>query len=134
MYKTETRTGQLFGAFAITAILLACLGLFTLAAFTTAQRTKEIGIRKVLGASLLSLTGLLSGSFLRLVGIAALIAIPFSWWAMNKWLGEFVYRISISWFTLVIPIFLSMLIALATVSFQALRAGMANPVDSLRSE
>jgi len=134
LYKTETRTGQLFGAFAVTAILLACLGLFALAAFTTAQRTKEIGIRKVLGASLTSLAGMLSKDFLKLVAIASLIALPLSWWAMNKWLQDFVYHITLSWWMFAAVILLALLIALVTVSFQAVRAGMANPVRSLRSE
>ena len=134
LYATETRTGQLFGAFSLTAILLACLGLFALAAYTTVQRTKEIGIRKVLGASLVSITGLLSRDFLKLVFIAALIAFPLSWWAMSKWLEDFAYRISISGWIFAAALLLSLLIALATVSFQAIRAALANPVESLRSE
>jgi len=134
LYKTETRTGQLFGTFSITAILLACLGLFALAAFTTAQRTKEIGIRKVLGASLTSLAGMLSKDFLKLVAIASLIALPLSWWAMDKWLQEFVYHTPLSWWMFAAVIILALLIALVTVSFQAIRAGLANPVESLRSE
>ncbi|HVU54084.1 MAG TPA: ABC transporter permease [Puia sp.] len=134
LYKTETRTGQLFGTFSITAILLACLGLFALAAFTTAQRTKEIGIRKVLGASLTSLAGMLSKDFLKLVAIASLIALPLSYWAMQKWLGGFVYHITLSWWMFAAVILSALLIALVTVSVQAIRAGMANPVESLRSE
>jgi putative ABC transport system permease protein len=134
LYKTETRTGQLFGIFSITAILLACLGLFALAAFTTAQRTKEIGIRKVLGASLTSLASMLSKDFLRLVAIASLIAVPLSWWAMNKWLQGFVYHIDLSWWMFAAVILVALMIALVTVSFQAIRAGLTNPVESLRSE
>jgi len=134
LYKTETRTGELFGTFAVTAILLACLGLFALAAFTTTQRTKEIGIRKVLGASLSSLAGLLSKDFLKLVAIAALIALPLSWWAMSRWLADFVYHVTLSWWMFAAIIVLAMLIALITVSVQAIRAGLANPVKSLRSE
>lgn len=134
LYKTETRTGELFGTFSITAILLACLGLFALAAYTTAQRTKEIGIRKVLGASLASLAGLLSKDFLKLVAIAALIALPLSWWAMNKWLQDFIYHITLSWWMFAAVVLLALLIALATVSFQAIRAGLANPVRSLHSD
>jgi putative ABC transport system permease protein len=134
LYKVETRTGQLFSAFATIAILLACLGLFTLAAFTTAQRTREIGIRKVLGASLLSITRLLSMDFLKLVVIAAIIAFPLAWWAMSKWLQDFAYRIQVSWIVFAGAALLSLLIALITVSFQAIRAGIANPVKSLRNE
>ena len=134
LYTTETRTGQLFGAFALTAILLACLGLFALAAFTTVQRTKEIGIRKVLGASLTSITALLSADFLKLVSIAALVAFPLSFWAVSKWLHEFAYHISISAWVFVAAFMLSLLISLLTVGFQAIRAGLANPVKSLRSE
>lgn len=134
LYKTETHTGELFGTFSLTAILLACLGLFALAAYTTAQRTKEIGIRKVLGASLTSLAGLLSKDFLKLVAIASLIAIPMSWWAMNKWLADFAYHIALSWWMFAAVVLLALLIALVTVSFQAVRAGLANPVRSLRSE
>ena len=134
LYKTETRTGELFGIFSITAILLACLGLFALAAFTTTQRTKEIGIRKVLGASLTNLAGLLSKDFLKLVAIASLIALPLSWWAMNSWLQGFIYHITLSWWMFAAVVILALLIALLTVSFQAIRAGLANPVDSLRSE
>ena len=134
LYKTETRTGQVFSTFAITAILLACLGLFALAAFTTVQRTKEIGIRKVLGASVTGITSLLSGDFLKLVAIAAIIAFPLSWWAMHQWLEGFAYRIPIPWWVFAAAALLSLLIALVTVSFQAIRAALANPVDSLRSE
>jgi putative ABC transport system permease protein len=134
LYRTETRTGELFGTFAMTAILLACLGLFALAAYTTAQRTKEIGIRKILGASLTSLAGMLSKDFLKLVGIASVIAIPLSWWAMSNWLNGFIYHITLSWWMFAAVILLALLIALVTVSFQAIRAGLANPVESLRSE
>jgi putative ABC transport system permease protein len=134
LYKVESRTGQLFGIFAATAILLACLGLFALAAFTTVQRTKEIGIRKVLGASLWSLAGLLSADFLKLVAIASLIAIPLAWWAMQQWLLDFAYRIDINWWVFAAAAMLALLIALATVSVQAIRAGLANPIKSLRTE
>ena len=132
LYKVETRTGQLFTAFSITAILLACLGLFALSAFTTVQRTKEIGIRKVLGASLFSVVGLISKDFLRLVGIATLIAFPLAWLAMNKWLQDFAYRIPVSSWVFVIAGLLAIAIALFSVSFQAIKAGLANPVESLK--
>ncbi len=134
LYKVEARTSQLFGFFSTTAILLACLGLFALAAFSTVQRTKEIGIRKVLGASILSITSLLSVDFLKLVVIAAIIAFPSAWWAMHRWLQDFAYRINIHWLVFVSAGSAAILIAMITVSFQAIKAAMANPVSSLRSE
>ena len=134
LYKVENRTSQLFSFFSATAILLACMGLFALAAFTTVQRTKEIGIRKVLGASLFSVAGLLSRDFLKLVCIASVIAFPLAWWAMHQWLQDFAYRINISWIVFISAGLAALLIALITVSVQAIRAAMANPVTSLRSE
>jgi putative ABC transport system permease protein len=134
LYKVENRTSQLFSFFSATAILLACLGLFALAAFTTVQRTKEIGIRKVLGASLFNVVGLLSFDFLKLVVIASIVAFPLAWWAMHMWLQDFAYRIQISWWVFVSAGLAAVLIALITVSVQAVKAAMANPVTSLRSE
>ena len=134
LYKVETRTSKLFGFFSTTAILLACLGLFALAAFTTVQRTKEIGIRKVLGASLFSIAELLSVDFLKLVVVAAIIAFPLAWWVMHQWLQDFAYRININWLVFVSAGLAAIVIALITVSFQAIKAAMANPVKSLRSE
>ena len=134
LYNTESRTGQLFSAFSTTAILLGCLGLFALAAYTTVQRTKEIGIRKVLGASVWSITGLLSRDFLKLVVIAALIAFPLAWFAMNRWLEDFAYRITISWWIYAGAGLLAVLVALGTVSIQTIKAAFVNPVQSLRKE
>lgn len=134
LYKVENQTGQLFGFFSATAILLACLGLFALAAFTTVQRTKEIGIRKVLGASLFSVAGLLSVDFLKLVVIGSVIAFPLAWWTMHRWLQDFAYRINISAWVFVSAGLAAVFIALATVSFQSIRAAMVNPAESLRSE
>jgi len=116
------------------AILISCLGLFGLAAFSAEQRTKEIGIRKVLGASVFNLTSLLSKDFIRLVIIAIVIATPISWWAMTKWLQGFAYRVNIAWWMFALAGLLAIAIALFTVSFQAIRAALANPVKSLRTE
>ena len=133
-YKTEQRTGQLFVSFAVLAIFIACLGLFGLAAFAAEQRTREIGIRKVLGASVGSIAGMLSKDFFRLVLFAALIAFPLAWWAMNKWLQDFAYRVQIGWWIFVAAGISVLVVALATVSYQAIRAALANPVESLRTE
>jgi putative ABC transport system permease protein len=134
LYKVETRTSQLFSFFSTTAILLACLGLFALAAFTTVQRTKEIGIRKVLGASILSIARLVSADFLKLVVIASVIAFPLAGWAMHNWLQNFAYRININWLVFLLAALAAILIALITVGFQAVKAALANPVKSLRAE
>jgi putative ABC transport system permease protein len=116
------------------AILISCLGLFGLAAFSAEQRKKEIGIRKVLGASVAGVVGLLSREFIWLVGIAFVLATPLSWWAMHKWLQGFAYKVSVSWWMFAVAGVLSIIIALLTVSFQAIKAALANPVKSLRSE
>ena len=116
------------------AFIVACLGLFGLATYTAEQRTKEIGIRKVLGASVSQVTQMLSKEFLKLVFMASLIAFPAAWWAMNKWLQSFAYRITINWWIFIIAAFVALLIALITVSFQAIKAAIANPVKSLRTE
>jgi putative ABC transport system permease protein len=116
------------------AIVISCLGLFGLAAFSAEQRSKEIGIRKVLGASVSGIVGLLSKDFLKLVMVALVIATPIAWWGMSKWLQAFVYRINISWWMFALAGLLAILIALFTVSFQAIKAALMNPVKSLRSE
>jgi putative ABC transport system permease protein len=116
------------------AIFISCLGLFGLATFSAEQRIKEIGVRKVLGASVTNIVTLLSKDFLKLVAIAIIIASPFAWFIMNKWLQNFAYRISISWLVFVVTTFVALFIALATISFQAIRAAMANPVKNLRVE
>lgn len=134
MYKAEERTAKLFTLFAGLAIALACLGLFALAAFTTIQRTKEIGIRKILGANVGSITLLIAKQFLSLVGIAILIATPLAWWAGNTWIQDFAYRTNISWWIFAVAGLLAVMIALTTVSYHAIRAAMANPVKSLRTE
>ena len=125
---------KLSDAFAFLAIFISCLGLLGLAMFTAEQRLKEIGIRKVLGASVRSLFGLLSQEFLVLVVIALLIATPVTFYAMNKWLQSFAYRAPLQWWVFAVSGALIMLIALATVSFQAIKAALVNPIKSLRSE
>ncbi|MFI5194550.1 MAG: ABC transporter permease, partial [Chitinophagales bacterium] len=133
-YKTEQKTGLTLGLFAALTIFVASMGLFGLSMFTAEQRTREIGIRKVLGATVTGVTTLLSRDFLKLVIIANIIAWPLAWWVMNKWLQDFAYRIIISWWIFVAAGLSAVLIAIFTVSFQAIKAGLANPVDSLRSE
>jgi putative ABC transport system permease protein len=134
MYDDVQRTGNIFTSFAVFAIIIACLGLFALSAFMAEQRTKEIGIRKVLGASVNSITTMLSKDFVKLIIIAIMIASPIAWWTMNKWLQDFAYRIKIDWTFFMIAGTLALLIAVFTVSFQAIRAAVANPVKSLRTE
>jgi putative ABC transport system permease protein len=133
-YRSEERFGKLFLNFAILAIFISCLGLLGLASYSTIQRTKEIGIRKVLGASVSNIVNLLSKDFLKLVAISAVIAFPIAWFAMNKWLQDFAYRIGMSWWVFLMAGILATLIALFTISFQAIKAAIANPVKSLRTE
>ena len=120
--------------FAVLAIMISCLGLLGLASYSTLQRTREIGIRKVLGASVPGIVGMLSKEFILLVLIAAVIAFPLAWIGMHSWLKDFAYRINIGWWVFAVAGVLSMFIALTTVSYQALKAALANPVKSLRSE
>jgi len=134
IYSAERRTGTLFITFAVFAIFIACLGLFGLVTYAAEQRTKEIGVRKVLGASVGGIVSMLSKDFAKLVLIATIIAFPVAWWAMNKWLQSFAYRIDISWWVFVIAGIVALTIALVTVSFQAIKAAVANPVKSLRTE
>lgn len=133
-YRTEQRTGQIFIVFTSLAIVIACLGLFGLAAYAAEQRTKEIGIRKVLGASVSAIAGMLSKDFIKLVFISILIASPLAWYLMNKWLQDFAYRINIQWWVLVLAGMAALFIAVITVSFQSIKAAVANPVDSLKNE
>jgi putative ABC transport system permease protein len=134
MYRSEERSGKIFISFAVLAILIACLGLFGLAAYAAEQRTKEIGIRKVLGATVSNIVGMLSKDFLKLVLLASLIAFPVSWWIMNKWLQDFAYRIHIDWWVFVLATAMAFSIAIITVSFQAIKAALTNPVKNLRTE
>jgi putative ABC transport system permease protein len=134
LYEAEQRQGNIFTAFACIAIFIACLGLFGLSAFTITQRVKEIGVRKVLGANISGIVALLSKDFLLLVLVAALIAFPIAWFAMHNWLKDFAYRVSISWWIFIVAALAALAIALITISFQAIKAAMANPVKALRSE
>jgi putative ABC transport system permease protein len=134
LYESEQRTGSLAIGFAILAIFVACLGLFGLVTYAAEQRTKEVGIRKVLGASVQGIVGLLSKDFLFLVVVSAAIAFPLAWWAMHRWLEDFAYRVGIGWWVFAASGMLVLVIALVTISFQAFRAAMANPVKSLRTE
>jgi len=134
MYRAEQRVGTLVMTFSVLAILIACLGLFGLAAYMAEQRTKEIGVRKVLGASVSSIVGLLSKDFLKLVFIALLIATPLAWWAMSVWLQDFAYKIDVAWWMFALAGLLAVSIALLTVTFQALKAALVNPVMSLKTE
>ncbi|WP_257666722.1 ABC transporter permease [Parapedobacter tibetensis] len=133
-YRSEEQFGRLFLNFAILAIFISCLGLFGLASYSTAQRVKEIGIRKVLGASVPNIVRMLSSDFMKLVLIAIGIALPFAWWVMHRWLADFAYQTDISWWMFAVAGLTAVVIALATVSWQAIKAAVTNPVDSLRDE
>jgi putative ABC transport system permease protein len=133
-YKAEDRLASIFSIFTYITIILATLGLFGLAAFTIEQRNKEIGIRKVLGASVASINTLLSGDFLKLVLLSIIIASPVAWWAMHNWLQNFAYRITIQWWVFALAGAVAVITAIVTVSYHAIKAAIANPVDSLRSE
>ena len=134
LYTTETRTGTIFNIFAGIAIVICCLGLLGLAAYTAQVRTREIGIRKVLGASISGIIRLLARDFIALVLIAIVIATPIAWYAMNKWLQDFAYKINIGWTVFVLAGIIAILIAIITISFQSVKAALANPVKTLRSE
>ena len=133
-YQSDERLLYVLNLFAALAILIACIGLFGLSIYTAKQRTKEVGIRKVLGASVTQVALLLSKDFIVLVAVAILIASPLAWITVNKWLQDFAYRINISWWIFFVAGLAAVLIAVATVSFQAIKAAIANPVDSLRTE
>lgn len=134
LFSAETLIGKLAGIFAALAIIISCLGLFGLASFTAERRTKEIGVRKILGASVSSITGLLAKDFLKPVLLSVVIAFPASWWLMVKWLHDYEYKISIHWWVFALAGLLVLMIALATVSFQSVKAAISNPVKSLRTE
>ena len=134
MYKSEQTEQTLFTIFSLLAIVIACIGLFGLASYATIQRTREISIRKVLGAMPGNIIKILSKDFLVLIIIASLIAFPVAWWAMNKWLQNFSYRVNISWWIFILAGLIAAVIAMLTISYQAIKAAGANPVRSLRTE
>ena len=134
LYQTDQTIGKVFGVFTFLSLTVACLGLLGLAMYTAERRTKEIGIRKVLGASVQNVVSMISRDFLKLVFIAALAAFPVAWWAMNKWLQDFAYPTTLNWWIFALAGGVMLMIAILTVSFQAIKAAVANPVESLRSE
>lgn len=134
LYQSEQRTGTLFNIFSAIAIFISCLGLFGLAAYTAQVRTREIGVRKVLGASITGIIKLLAADFVKLVLVAIIIGIPIAWFITNKWLQDFAYKINVGWLVFVLAGFMAMVIAILTISFQSIKAAVQNPVKSLRTE
>jgi len=133
-YQADQQFGEIFGVFAGLAIFIACLGLFGLSSLTAIQRTKEIGVRKVLGASVPGILMLVGKDYLMLLGIAIVVSIPVSWWIMNGWLQAFASRIPLSWVLFLVPSVLTIVVAMLTVSFHTVRAALVNPASSLRYE
>jgi putative ABC transport system permease protein len=133
-YKADQQFGKVFGLFSGLAILIACLGLYGLSSLTAIQRTKEIGVRKVLGASVRSILALVGKDYVWLMGVAILLASPLTWWIMNNWLQEFANRISLAWWIFALPSLLVILVALITVSIHTLQAARTNPATALRYE
>jgi len=133
-YQSDQQFGRIFGIFSTLAIFIACLGLFGLSSLTAIQRTKEIGVRKVLGASISGILGLMSRDYLWLMAIAITLAVPLAWWTMNNWLLNFAQRIDLAWWIFALPSAAVVLIALLTVSIHTLKAARTNPVKSLRYE
>ena len=133
-YQSEERFSKIFLYFSVLSLLIACLGLYGLIAYTISQRTKEIGVRKALGATAKGIAMMLSGRFLKLILLACIISVPVAWYAMNRWLENFAYRIDISWWMFTAAGILVLLIAAVTVSFESIKAALANPVKSLRTE
>jgi putative ABC transport system permease protein len=134
LYKTEEDTAAVFTACSTLAILLACLGLFTLTAYAMVQRTKEIGIRKILGATVANILALVSKDFIKLVIISIIIAIPIAFYAINKWLEGFAYRTAVHWWVFAFAGMLTLIIAFATISVQAIKTALTSPVKNLRTE
>jgi putative ABC transport system permease protein len=133
-YAVEQKTSTILTIFALLTVIVACLGLFGLVTYAAERRVKEIGVRKVLGASVTEITRMLSADFIKLVLFACLIAFPVSWWATNKWLQSFAYRMTLHWWVFALAGLVAMIIALITLSWQSIKAALANPVKSLRTE
>ncbi len=134
MYQSDQRVGEIALLFSFLAILIACLGLFGLATFITEQRVKEIGIRKILGASVRKIVQLLSKEFIQLVVLSFLIAVPISWYFMHKWLNDYAYRVEINWRVYLLSGFIALFIAIITVGYHAIKAALINPIRNLRVE
>ena len=134
LFEKEEQAAWLMNAAMIITIFISCMGLFGLAMYMAERRTREIGIRKVLGASVFSITTMLSKEFVRLVLVATIIASPVAWYVMNRWLEDFVYRVNVSWWIFLAALAIALMIAMLTVSYQAVKAAMANPVKNLRTE
>jgi putative ABC transport system permease protein len=134
LYSSDEKLGSVFSKFSFIALFITCIGLFAISILTIEQRTKEIGIRKVLGATVTNIVTILLKDFLKLVLIAATIAFPIGWFTMHKWLQDFAYRINISWWIFIIAGLIAVVIAFITISFQAIKAALSNPVESLRTE
>ena len=134
LYAAEMNFKKIFTWITFIALVVSCLGLFALSAFTTEQRSREVGIRKVLGATVSNIAGLLCKDMVKLVLVASAISFPIAWWVMSSWLRNFAYKINMGWWVFALAGILAMLIALITVSFQAIKAAVTNPVKSLRSE
>lgn len=134
LYKADIKLGKIFGVFTFLSILVASLGLFGLAAYTAQQRTKEIGIRKVLGASVQTIIGLMSKDFLKMVLIGFVFAMPIAWFAMDIWLKDFAYRISLEWWMFAAAGIMAGLVSMLTIGSQSIKASLTNPVESLRNE
>lgn len=134
LYESEKRFGKVFNIFTLIALFIACMGLFGLVTHNVIQRTKEISIRKVLGATISNIVGLLSKDFLKLVLLSSIIAVPIAWWGMNKWLQDFAYRINLNWQTFVLACLLAIGLAFLTISAQAIKAAAANPANTLKGE
>ena len=134
MYVSEQRVGKLFNTFSVISIIISCLGLFGLATFATQKRLKEIGVRRVLGATSPGIVTMLAKDFIALVTLSLLIAFPVAYWAMNQWLNSYVYRIQITWWMFALAGAMSVIIAILTISYQSIRASLINPVKVLRTE